>query len=754
MKFGKQIKRLADPTHLHHCIAYDVLKKAITVVVESETKALPDSAELREVNEAFGQSGGALSGVYRPPDSRFHGLLQHELAKVNRFTNLQFRTLLDTLHEAHRRASKDGPLSEEKLSELERLLDTAAEKLIALEHFRRLNFTGFRKIVKKFDKQTSQVGMKGGSVATWFLPALLREFFVAEPLDAHVMAIALGYAALRRHRTGLGLDAPAPRGASQTSAVVATMAAAAAAPPATTKTFWLMPPARLRALCALIKRFELVVPATGFEPEGAVPTVEKMRRLLITMAPDGPTRAPLRLAAENSLVYYDGADFSQYMERITTNGACGIRYRETSHGAAGSGLVEFDGAVSALGADAFTSMLQGSPSEAFPLYRPGQESLQESGAGAAVVLSQAAKIADHARVFASHVQELVDAAAVRGQPLEVKAVVGSSRVLLRGDTPATEGVAIALDEDVQFTVKPLESSAATAPSDAIDFPYCLLEVASDRDDGASAQWLEELWSYASVRTVQGFSVGAHAVASLHKEQVPELPHWYEHLLATESSAPPEAWGLMLEWRAAINEDTGEQLPPDVAATVSLKAAPLAPAPGPAPAIRSAGEPAPGTQAAMIMEPKNCLASERTMLEWVHTVLALAFLGIGLWKYSLSLRDDAGMPNYVAFGLLNAATNSSLLVGAYSLVLVAIALGFVWYAVLSHTSRLSAMFAGKITESIFNSRKGPIVFVVTIGAALFAQWIVQVVFVLQQTFGQDDGSSGGVAMSAFPPVRSS
>lgn len=157
---------------------------------------------------------------------------------------------------------------------------------------------------------------------------------------------------------------------------------------------------------------------------------------------------------------------------------------------------------------------------------------------------------------------------------------------------------------------------------------------------------------------------------------------------------------------------------------------------------------------MIMEPKNCLASERTMLEWVHTVLALAFLGIGLWKYSLSLRDAAGMPNYVAFGLLNAATNSSLLVGAYSLVLVAIALGFVWYAVLSHTSRLSAMFAGKITESIFNSRTGPIVFVVTIGAALFAQWLVQVVFVLQQSFGQDDGSSGGVATSAFPPVRSS
>eukprot|EP00428_Durinskia_dybowskii_P058199 CAMPEP_0170334246 /NCGR_PEP_ID=MMETSP0116_2-20130129/68154_1 /TAXON_ID=400756 /ORGANISM="Durinskia baltica, Strain CSIRO CS-38" /LENGTH=233 /DNA_ID=CAMNT_0010587611 /DNA_START=75 /DNA_END=775 /DNA_ORIENTATION=+ len=150
VKFGKQIKRLADENQLNHCIAYDVLKKAISVVAASEEGALP------------------IGGSGRPPDSRFHCLLQHELAKVNRFFALQVRTNLDALRDAQAIASKAAPLSEETLLDLEHRLDMAAEQLISIEHFRRLNFTGFRKIVKKFDKRP--VGSNAGSLSSWFLP--------------------------------------------------------------------------------------------------------------------------------------------------------------------------------------------------------------------------------------------------------------------------------------------------------------------------------------------------------------------------------------------------------------------------------------------------------------------------------------------------------------------------------------------------------------------------------------------------------
>merc|ERR1719362_258220 len=55
---------------------------------------------MEALEKVFGQSTPMFA--CQPPDSRFHGLLQHELEKVNRFAALQFRTLLDTLREAQR----------------------------------------------------------------------------------------------------------------------------------------------------------------------------------------------------------------------------------------------------------------------------------------------------------------------------------------------------------------------------------------------------------------------------------------------------------------------------------------------------------------------------------------------------------------------------------------------------------------------------------------------------------------------------
>lgn len=204
VKFGKQIKRLAEPTHLNHFIAYDVLKKAISIVVDGAQTETGKPEDLREVNETFGHSTTTPS--CRPPDSRFHDLLQHELSKVNRFFSLQLRTLLDKFREAQKNLltfkAKQGRDADEALSSAEHNLEEAAEELVALEHFRRLNFTGFRKIVKKFDKQWLKVGSGKDAMSAWFMPQLLREFFVAVPFDAHIMALSLGYASLRRHRRG------------------------------------------------------------------------------------------------------------------------------------------------------------------------------------------------------------------------------------------------------------------------------------------------------------------------------------------------------------------------------------------------------------------------------------------------------------------------------------------------------------------------------------------------------------------------
>merc|ERR1740121_2784375 len=121
-----------------------------------------------------------------------------------------------------------------------------------------------------------------------------------------------------------------------------------------------------------------------------------------------------------------------------------------------------------------------------------------------------------------------------------------------------------------------------------------------------------------------------------------------------------------------------------------------------------------------------------MLEWIHTILSLSFLGVALWRYSLGLAGNSGTKP-VFGGILNAATISSMVLGCYSLILVAIAIGFAWYAVLSHVRRLKALMdnlsnasAHPLTEGVFNRRAGPALFALLVGAALTAQLAVQAV----------------------------
>lgn len=768
MKFGKQIKRLADPTHLNHYVAYDVLKKAINVVVASEQspqEVAPDiNADIKAVNEAFGKpTTDALEiRTCRPPDSRFHDLLRHELAKVNRFAALQLRTLVDALREAQRPlllSEGSQPLSAEALSTAEKLLDAAAEDLVKLEHFRRLNFTGFRKIVKKFDKQTEATKTGRGSLQSWFVPQLMREFFVAVTFDPLILALAWGYSLLRRHRRGVATLSELPKIA-MSPVLDEAASTSTPAPLGKTTTFWLMPSTRMRALCAFVKRFELVLPPTGPSSEtvdeaAASSHMDQRQKQILSMTPEGLSGLP-KLSTEVSMVYYDNSAFEMYAEILQQEegvGPTGFRSRRTTvdgcSAEAGVELVERDGCRSALGVNAFTGSLSSTRTpDSFPVQRGAA-----SSDNAALALREAAAAAVAGADSRSAVSAFATEVGVAAQDDQLRpvATVGSVRVLLKGDTAGTQGVRIAIDEDVQFSHGPV-GPAVDAPSDAIDFPYCLLEVASDSIEGNDS-WLDEVRGFAAIRSIAGFSTGVHAVAALHQKDVLELPHWFEHLAAVETSAPPQAWGLTLEWRAAVEEVKRERAASEAwqEAAVHGAAAGLG-TPEVGPEVPPIWPPAVAADRDSHLipveriEPKNFLASERTMLEWLHTVLALAFLGIGLWKYSLSLPADvdcsglsAGVdcsdvsasqgplaPPPPAFGLFSTANASAFFLSCYSLSLVAVAIAFTWYSVFAHIRRNKALFTDKHTEGVFNTRLGPTLFVVSIGAALLLHIVIQVV----------------------------
>eukprot|EP00913_Durusdinium_trenchii_P027360 g25667.t1 len=96
-----------------------------------------------------------------------------------------------------------------------------------------------------------------------------------------------------------------------------------------------------------------------------------------------------------------------------------------------------------------------------------------------------------------------------------------------------------MDEEVQFARAP-----GGQVSDAMDFAYCMLEVSGE--NLSDAKWLEELRGDAALREAPGFNVGVQAIAALHKDLVPSLPHWYD---VEDSFAKPEEFGLALQRRA-------------------------------------------------------------------------------------------------------------------------------------------------------------------------------------------------------------
>eukprot|EP00929_Paragymnodinium_shiwhaense_P071932 TRINITY_DN36525_c1_g1_i1.p1 TRINITY_DN36525_c1_g1~~TRINITY_DN36525_c1_g1_i1.p1 ORF type:complete len:790 (-),score=178.34 TRINITY_DN36525_c1_g1_i1:165-2534(-) len=757
VKFSKQLKKVADPSHLNNCVSYDVLKKAINVIVASESQRVGDDAhadvndDLRAVSEVFGRDTSVdlapQGGSSRPADSRFHELLQRQLAKVNRFASLQLRAIIDALREAERplypgledrrrtsilaaspaaaagAASIPGGLSEEQLSEIEGKLDSVADELVKLDQFRQLNQTAFRKIVKKYDKQMASVGAGNlsGNLSSWFVPQLIRETFASLPLDRLIVLLGWGYSRLRRLRfaglparqrlSSAASDAPRRNNLDLLDGGRAT------------SLYWLTPASRMRVLCTLVKRFEVIMPpATPAEagPMTSTSVAEQhQEQFLDQLAPENLVRMP-RPAADTYMVYFDDSSLSQYKQRLASPdevSACGFRCRATR--LAGDttlfDVVERDRCPSALSSHV---PMQREHAEPFSL---GADAMQSQDA--ALFNRQLKRAAEAAAADASNSRRAGLATEVCRMAAEQmqgpRATVGCSRILLRGDTAGTQGVTLALDEDVRFSRQPI----GKMQDGGNEFPYALLEVATElsASEDKAAGWLQEVQSFAALRHTAGFSVGTQAIAALYPDE-PEKPHWHQHITAMEVAADDHAWSQSAEFRRAVSEARDAEGNRERRASEGK----VGEAAGDAPdAMRMAHAMTEETEKTVRILPKNFLASERTMLEWMHTSLALAFMGLALWRVSLS--EDGPDDLAPLFGLLSRSSPRHFFLGCYSLLLVAFAVAFAWHATFAHLRRNNALFKDPDahTERIFNSRFGPTAFAVAIGAALLLHMVVQV-----------------------------
>ncbi|PFH34940.1 vacuolar transporter chaperone VTC2 [Besnoitia besnoiti] len=309
MKFSKQLSAQADLRYLSQYISYKDLKKAIKVITGSDVQV----CTVQDVVSNFGQTNALTGALFRPPESRFQDLLNHELDKINSFSRDEVSAILDRLRAAQatmRRLhaaltllslSPDSPAYAEaqarmqhlaqkerectataaeraegirgregdskllvpreesgefgascqesrltrdgngpalasgsdaqtegverrghsgvdagealrgndaksagapeelirlqkELLEVEGVLEAQSHEIVFLDSFVRLNFTGFRKITKKYDKHNRS------SAASWYMSRVVRQDFMNLNFTLLLTNLASGYASLRSLR--------------------------------------------------------------------------------------------------------------------------------------------------------------------------------------------------------------------------------------------------------------------------------------------------------------------------------------------------------------------------------------------------------------------------------------------------------------------------------------------------------------------------------------------------------------------------
>mmetsp|Transcript_59818 Transcript_59818/g.142456 ORF Transcript_59818/g.142456 Transcript_59818/m.142456 type:complete len:596 (+) Transcript_59818:116-1903(+) len=587
MKFGKLINTTPPAEHRDHYMSYDLLKKAMKKLRED-----PDDSDSEMV---------------------FISFLRHEMKKVNRFAALLLQTSLEKLWEVQQQLleSKRSDQTDQQLKAWEAEMTSVAEMLVNIELFRCLNYSGFRKILKKYDKaHNGEVDLSSKLV-----PELDDEFFTLASLDLHLLAVRWCWATMRKMR---GIEV-------KQQALSQKMKGTAS------RTYLMEPRSQISDVCMLLKHFDLVLP-TSTSPDGELGCLK---------GHDWRTRfggagAPQKcISSQVVATYYDSADFASYRNQLSGGGKHVV--------------------------------------QACSCTPSGEESVLAAG-----VLQQA---------FAG------DKVTPELLPM---ATVSSSQLLFRGATASTTGLLLSWGS--QVTMRRASSSASAA----VSFPYHTLEV-SGKMPAETPAWLEDLKKDATVHDFANFSLGVQAISCLH---------------AAASDLPRPAWAGIVDSEAYKPYDwQPKPVPPKTREEIAALQ----------PRAQGGGSPS------STILPKEYLASERTMMEWLHTSLALGVLGTGLWKISLKCRDAP--QSAVWGGLLCTKDLASTGLGVYGLIMLLVAICFMWYGVFSHNTRLDCMdrdpqkdveggSAPKYTEGVFNRRVAVGAFSICVGATLSLHMLVQ------------------------------
>ncbi|CAD2114046.1 vacuolar transporter chaperone, putative [Plasmodium vinckei] len=183
MKFRKKLTAEAHPKYREHYISYKELKNVIKLITGNDTSTYT----IKEITSNFGNIRALSGAEYKSPESRFQDILNTELDKINSFTIAIIKQWFKEA-KTYYKELKRGDEKSIDILDIEKKLNRLGNTLIFIEKYRHINFIGFRKITKKFDKHNGKTVS-----SSFYINVVIKSLFMTFDTNLLVYMLSICY---------------------------------------------------------------------------------------------------------------------------------------------------------------------------------------------------------------------------------------------------------------------------------------------------------------------------------------------------------------------------------------------------------------------------------------------------------------------------------------------------------------------------------------------------------------------------------
>ncbi|SCM25430.1 vacuolar transporter chaperone, putative [Plasmodium chabaudi adami] len=182
MKFRKKLNAEAHPKYREHYISYKELKNVIKLITGNDTSTYT----IKEITTNFGNIRALSGAEYKSPESRFQDILNAELDKINNFTVAIIKQWFKEAKTYYKELKRNEKSID--ILNIEKKLNRLGNTLIFIEKYRHINFIGFRKITKKFDKHNGKTVS-----SSFYINVVIKSLFMTFDINLLVYILSICY---------------------------------------------------------------------------------------------------------------------------------------------------------------------------------------------------------------------------------------------------------------------------------------------------------------------------------------------------------------------------------------------------------------------------------------------------------------------------------------------------------------------------------------------------------------------------------